>query len=145
MSSKNKIEFSILISELLLKINGFDYYPPLTIPKDLNTSKTQSKAENSNSINSTNLEEIYQKRDEEIQLYIDRNKKYFYFLNVRSLLLSFLNKCGIDKLTVSPQLRNNILLIEEGIRTSLDDILSLQSSHPMIVSLHQFLEKYSKL
>ena len=145
ISSKNKIEFSIQISELLLKISDFDYFPPSNISKDSNTITTQAKAENSNSINNHNFEERNQKQYEEIQLNINKNKKYFYFLNIRILFLSFLINCGINKLTVSPQLRNNILLIEDDVRTSLDDILSLRSSHPMINSLRQFLEKYSKL
>jgi hypothetical protein len=144
ISPKNKIEFSILISELLLKINDIDYYPPSNISKDSNTSTTQAKADKSNPINNTNLKERIQKQNEEIQSYMNKNKKFFYFLNIRILFLSFLIYCGIDKLTVSPQLRNNILLIEDDVRTSLDDILSLRSSHPMISSLGQFLEKYSK-
>lgn len=144
ISPKNKIEFSILISELLLKMSDIDYYPPSTISEDLITSTPQAKAENSNSINNHNLKEINQKQKEEIQSYMNKNKKYFYFLNIRILFLSFLHNCGIDKLTVSPQLRNNILLNEDDVRTSLDDILSLQSSHPMTSSLRQFLEKYSR-
>jgi hypothetical protein len=145
ISSKNKIEFSILISELLLKITDTNYHSISNISKDLNTSTTQAKAENSNSINNSNLKVRNQKRNEEIQSYINTNKKYFYYLNIRIQFLSFLNNCGIDKFSVSPQLRNNILLIKDDVRTSLDDILSLQSSHPMIISLRQYLEKYSKL
>ena len=145
IASRNKIEFSIAISELLVKINEMNYYPPDNIFNDQCTSRTDA---NQPQIQSTNNHgEINEKQENMSLSYLKKNKKYFYFLYVRLSILIFFNNCGIEKTNVSPQLRNNILQIEEEVRANLYDLSLLSTitqKHDihMINSLRQFLERF---
>ena len=106
MSKKTRSDFSNKLCDLFIKFDNLDYRK-LSIKKVLQSE------------NNDRYDTAEDNEENQLLLYLNENKKYFYFLNLRIKLLFFLNNLGCDHHTLSYRLQEKLNQLK-------DDILMMQ-------------------
>jgi hypothetical protein len=115
ISQKNKIEFSNNLSEFFTKIDELPYFHFVT-----------------NYSNEFEKNEIFEKSknsEENIGQYLERNKKYFFFLRHRINLYLFLKEINFDKKSCTYKLLQNLVKLEKDTEYVSDDLQFILSTH----------------